>query len=185
MPVEIHGYCDGACKKNPGIGGWGCFYSISSTPYMKWCFSGGKDETTNNEMELSAMKKLLKEMDVTCSTIENLGNEGGESVLKIHSDSNYVLKGIVHDGQGILSSSLLHPSSQMGWIRGWKRNGWKTSAGTGVKNVELWKDIELLIELHLSKGRVLEFIWVKGHSGNDGNELADTLANIYCLQTKH
>lgn len=76
------------------------------------------------------------------------------SRIVLHIDSTYVMKGITE------------------WILGWKARGWKTAAKEPVKNVDLWKRLEALVAPH-----EIEWVWVKGHSGHDGNERADKLAN--------
>lgn len=58
------------------------------------------------------------------------------------------------------------------WIHNWKKKNWRTAAGGEVKNVDLWKELEIAIERHN-----IEWRWVKGHSGDYGNEMADALAN--------
>lgn len=73
---------------------------------------------------------------------------------RIHTDSQYVQKGISE------------------WIHGWKRNGWKTSDKKPVKNADLWQELDGLAARHK-----LEWLWVKGHAGDPGNERADALAN--------
>lgn len=73
--------------------------------------------------------------------------------ILIYTDSQLVVKGINE------------------WLEGWKRKGWRTTTGE-VKNLELWKEIDLLI-----KDKEITCKWVKGHSGDYGNEYADTLAN--------
>lgn len=60
------------------------------------------------------------------------------------------------------------------WIHGWKARGWRTAAKQPVKNVELWQRLDALVE---SGGHRIEWRWVKGHSGEPGNERADDLAN--------
>ena len=72
----------------------------------------------------------------------------------VYSDSKYLIDGITK------------------WIKGWKKNGWKTRAGE-VKNVDLWKRIDALAAKHS-----IRWEWVKGHNGNPGNERADTLARM-------
>ena len=72
----------------------------------------------------------------------------------LHTDSQYVMKGITE------------------WIRGWKAKGWKTASKEPVKNVDLWKRLEDATHVHH-----IRWVWVKGHSGHDGNERADKLAN--------
>lgn len=135
--IEI--YTDGACKGNPGPGGWGAY--LISGPYQKKIY-GGESDTTNNRMELlaaiRAMEALKKPSDVN-----------------LHTDSQYLRKGMLE------------------WIKGWKKNGWKTAAKKPVKNVELWKALDEQVARHNVK-----WFWVKGHSGNPGNEMADQLANL-------
>jgi ribonuclease HI len=73
--------------------------------------------------------------------------------LTIYTDSVYVMKGITE------------------WIGGWKRNGWKTAAKKPVKNEDLWRELDSVLE-----GHDVEWQWVKGHAGDPGNERADELA---------
>lgn len=73
--------------------------------------------------------------------------------IKVVSDSQYAIRGCSE------------------WMKKWKFNGWKTKTGD-VKNVDLWKTLDSLI------GEIedVEFSWVKGHNGNEWNELTDSLA---------
>ena len=73
--------------------------------------------------------------------------------IKLYTDSQYVKGGMT------------------GWIKGWKKNNWKTSAKKPVKNVELWKALDEAVALH-----DIEWHWVKGHAGHEENERADELA---------
>jgi ribonuclease HI len=75
------------------------------------------------------------------------------SHVDIHTDSEYVQKGI----------SI--------WIHGWKRKGWRTSAGSPVKNAELWRRLEAAQHRH-----EVVWNWVRGHAGHTENERADELA---------
>lgn len=75
--------------------------------------------------------------------------------LTLITDSQYVKQGITT------------------WISSWKRKGWKTSFGEPVKNQDLWQRLDAAVQAH---GRI-EWKWVKGHSGNPGNDRADRLAN--------
>ena len=131
-------YTDGACKGNPGPGGWGAWLSADGHE-KELC--GGEAHTTNNRMELTAVIEALASLKRSCT-------------VTIHTDSEYVRKGITE------------------WIHGWKQRGWKTADRKPVKNAELWARLDALRELHEVHWR-----WVKGHSGNAGNERADALAN--------
>jgi len=132
-------YTDGACRGNPGVGGWGASLSYNGTHKEIY---GGEAETTNNRMELTAVIEALKAMKQP-------------SEITINSDSKYVLSGINE------------------WLPNWKKHNWKTAAKKPVKNVDLWQKLDALIQPH-----EIKWVWVKGHSGNSGNERADELANM-------
>jgi ribonuclease HI len=77
------------------------------------------------------------------------------SRVRLHTDSQYVQLGISR------------------WIHDWKRRGWRTAERKPVKNEDLWRELDELAARHQ-----IEWIWVKGHAGHDGNERADELANL-------
>ena len=139
----VDAYTDGACKGNPGPGGWGVLLVYGA--HKKELF-GGSASTTNNRMELQAVIEALKGMKRA-------------SRLRIHTDSQYVHKGISE------------------WIIGWKRKGWKTADGKPVKNQDLWMELDALSASH-----EIQWYWVKGHAGHPGNEAADQLANAGVLK---
>ena len=134
--VEI--YTDGACKGNPGPGGWGAWLRSGDHERELW---GGEPQTTNNRMELTAV-------------IQSLAALKSPSRVTLHLDSEYVRNGITS------------------WIHNWKRRGWRTAANQAVKNVDLWQQLDALVQ-----GHQIDWRWVKGHAGNAGNERADALAN--------
>lgn len=131
-------YTDGACRGNPGPGGWGAYLKYAGAEKKMYGFDA---ETTNNRMELSAVIEGLKALSRSCQ-------------IDLHTDSKYVLQGITE------------------WMPGWKKNGWKTAAKKPVKNVDLWQQLDEQVTRHH-----INWHWVKGHSGNHGNEMADQLAN--------
>lgn len=135
-PVTI--YTDGACKGNPGPGGWGAW--MSAGDHEKELF-GGEALTTNNRMELSAVIESLATLKRSC-------------IVAIYTDSAYVKNGMTT------------------WIHNWKRRGWRTADNQPVKNAELWQRLDSLVQQHK-----VSWHWVKGHSGDPGNERADALAN--------
>lgn len=139
--VEI--YTDGACKGNPGVGGWGAWLKYNGNE--KSIF-GGEENTTNNRMEMMAVIRALEALK-------------RPTEIKLYTDSSYVQKGM------------------MEWMAGWKAKGWRTASKKPVKNSDLWKQLDTLSKLHQ-----VEWIWVKGHAGNVGNELADELANAGVAQ---
>lgn len=131
-------YADGACRGNPGPGGWGVW--LRSGAHEKDMF-GGETLTTNNRMELTAVIEALASLKRKCT-------------VTIYTDSGYVKDGITK------------------WIHAWKLRGWLTADKKPVKNVELWQKLDALNASH-----AVEWRWVKGHSGDPGNERADMLAN--------
>ena len=131
-------YTDGACKGNPGPGGWGAWLKSGEHEKELW---GGEKLTTNNRMELTAVIEALASLKKRCT-------------VALYTDSEYVRNGITT------------------WIHGWKKRGWLTADKKPVKNVELWQRLETL-----AAGHDVKWHWVKGHSGDPGNERADRLAN--------
>ena len=108
---------------------------------------GGEKLTTNNRMELTAAIKALE----YCSIQDKKQLELKQ--IKIFTDSVYLKDGITV------------------WINKWEKNNWKTTDKKNVKNVDLWKQLK-----ELTKSNQIEWNWVKGHSENPMNELADKLA---------
>tara|TARA_B100001027_G_scaffold113978_1_gene78667 strand:- start:838 stop:1269 length:432 start_codon:yes stop_codon:yes gene_type:complete len=131
-------YTDGACRGNPGDGGWGVLIKYENTSKEIY---GGEKNTTNNKMELKAAIEGLKALNESC-------------IVNLTTDSKYVMQGITS------------------WIDNWKKNNWKSSTKKDIKNKDLW----LLLDKHVSMHEV-NWFWVKGHSGHEENEIADTLAN--------
>lgn len=120
-------YTDGACKGNPGPGGWGALmqYAKKNETVQKEIF-GGEPQTTNNRMELMAVIQALALLKKPCQ-------------IDLYMDSQYVRQGMLE------------------WIENWKRNGWKTAQKKPVKNAELWQQLDTLrqkhhIEWHWVKG---------------------------------
>lgn len=136
---EVEIYCDGACRGNPGPGGWGAL--LRSSGHEKR-LHGGELETTNNRMELTGALEGLRALTKPCRVV-------------IWTDSEYVKKGMTE------------------WMSGWKKRGWKNAAKQPVKNSDLWKMLDEEAARH-----EVDWRWVKGHAGHEGNEIADELANI-------
>ena len=117
-------HTDGACKGNPGQGGWGAVIEQDGNQTI---ISGGEPHTTNNRMEMTAVIKGLEAIDPHAPVL-------------ISSDSTYVINTMT---------------------KGWKRKA----------NHDLWEQLDRLV-----KGRDVSWRWVRGHSGERGNELADSAA---------
>ncbi len=136
--TRVQIYTDGACRGNPGPGGWGALLIVGDTRKE---ISGAEAATTNNRMELRA-------------AISGLGALKRRCEVDLFTDSKYVLQGITE------------------WLPNWKAKGWRTAARKPVRNQDLWEQLDLA-----GGSQHVIWHWVRGHSGNAGNELADELAN--------
>tara|TARA_B100000963_G_scaffold9337_1_gene7326 strand:- start:6341 stop:7069 length:729 start_codon:yes stop_codon:yes gene_type:complete len=141
--MAIEAATDGACSGNPGNGGWGGLILFDDGSEIE--IGGAEINTTNNRMELMAAIK----------TLEKLKEFKIKDNFKLRTDSKYVIEGYSN------------------WIKNWKKNGWKTSAGKPVQNIDLWQKID---ELRIT-GLKMEF--VKGHNGDKYNERVDLIATNY------
>jgi ribonuclease HI len=138
-PTRVEIFTDGACRGNPGPGGWAALLVAGKERKE---VSGAEDLTTNNRMELMA-------------AIRGLGALKRRCAVKLYTDSKYVLQGITE------------------WLPNWKARGWRTAAREPVKNQDLWELLDAA-----AAAQDIEWHWVKGHSGHEGNEYVDQLANI-------
>ena len=136
-PAEVEIFTDGACRGNPGPGGWAAILRYRGVEKE---LSGYEAETTNNRMEMTAAISGLEALKRPCR-------------VRIYSDSQYLRDGITK------------------WIHGWKRRGWLTADKQPVKNVDLWRRLDAAAGRH-----VVDWEWVRGHSGHPENERADALA---------
>lgn len=131
-------YTDGACRGNPGPGGWGAVLRFNGVERR---LHGGETATTNNRMELTAAIQALEALREPCA-------------VALYTDSNYVRQGLTE------------------WLPQWRRRQWRTADRKPVKNQDLWQRLDAAAGRHR-----VQWHWVKGHSGDEGNELADALAN--------
>ena len=141
--IAIEAATDGACSGNPGPGGWGGLIIFDDNSELE--IGGSEQNTTNNRMELTAAIKTLEKLK-TYKLKEN---------FKLRTDSKYVIEGYTK------------------WIINWKKNGWKTSSGKPVQNLDLWQKID---QLRIN-GLIMEY--VKGHSGDKQNDRVDKIATNY------
>lgn len=95
------------------------------------------------------------------AAIEALSALKQPCAVEFHTDSNYLRDGITK------------------WLRGWKRNGWRTATKQPVKNEDLWQQLDAAAAPHLIKWH-----WVKGHAGDAGNERCDMLATAAIASVK-
>ena len=141
--IAIEAATDGACSGNPGPGGWGGLIIFDDKSELE--IGGYEQNTTNNRMELTAVIK----------TLEKLKTYKLKEHFKLRTDSKYVIEGYTK------------------WIINWKRNGWKTSSGKSIQNLDLWQKID---QLRIN-GLIMEY--VKGHSGDKQNDRVDKIATNY------
>ena len=118
MLKKVSIWTDGACSYNPGPGGWAAILQYGKAEKV---LSGGKSETTNNVMELTAVVEGLKALKEKCSVL-------------LYSDSAYVVNAV-----------------EQGWLHNWKANGFRTADKKPVKNRELWEELDALLSEHAVK----------------------------------
>ena len=160
MKKDIIIYTDGACKNNPGPGGYAAIIAydndvITSDESIMKIIVDGSSNTTNNIMEIMAITKSLEYVKeiITNPKNENKYNKDNVLNIKLYSDSEYCIKGITL------------------WGSGWISKNFK-----GVKNEELWRSLLTLVnKINNIEGINLEFLKVKGHSGNKYNDMVDKL----------
>lgn len=136
--TKVRIYTDGACRGNPGPGGWAALLLAQEKEKE---ISGAEAHTTNNRMELLAAIRALEALRRPCE-------------VELYTDSQYVRNGMTT------------------WLKDWKRRNWRTADRKPVKNVDLWQELDALVERHR-----ISWHWVRGHTGNEGNERVDRLAN--------
>jgi ribonuclease HI len=130
-------YTDGACRPNPGPGGWA---AILRFELHERVLTGYDANTTNNRMELQAAIAALSALKKSCQ-------------VDLYVDSIYLKRGVTE------------------WMPYWQRRNWRTRRGEPVKNVDLWQRLDDLTRRH-----EITWHWLKGHSGDPGNERANRLA---------
>lgn len=154
-PGETLIWTDGACKGNPGPGGWAAIVvpptvaadGTPLAPVEATELSGGDPATTNNRMEYTA-------------ALEGMRSLPDGSVICIVTDSQLML------------------NSMTQWIDGWKRKGWKTASGSPVKN----QDLVMALDEEIKRHAAVRWHWVRGHETGDEhahkafNDRADQLA---------
>jgi ribonuclease HI len=143
--TDLSIYTDGGCSGNPGPGGWAYVIVGESAggeggPILAEKW-GAEPLTTNNRMELMAVISALESLS---------GPDPG--TLTVYTDSQYVQKGITQ------------------WIHSWKRNNWRGSGKSPVKNQDLWQRLDALTGC-----RRIVWAWVRGHAGNPLNERCDRM----------
>ncbi len=141
---------DGACRRNPGPGGWGLILITPGDEVFE--FGAAEDATTNNRMELMGFYRGLQEIYKRMKDFPEC------KIIQVISDSKYVLENAAK------------------FVDYWRRNDWKTGSGSDVKNRDIWEKIAKGLDEFKKHQMIIEYELVKGHAGNDGNERADQIA---------
>jgi len=145
MEAPLKIYTDGGCSGNPGPGGW-AYVIITQTIQ-------GEQITARN---MGAQKETTNNRMELSAVIEALralkAMNNVSRRICVYTDSQYVQKGISE------------------WIQNWKRNSWRTSGKKPVKNQELWMELD-----SLASDFTVNWEWVKGHAGDEYNELCDRM----------
>jgi ribonuclease HI len=110
--------------------------------------AGAREKDISGGEALTTNNRM--ELTAAISALEALRKP---SLVDLHTDSQYLRGGIT------------------GWIKAWKKNGWRTKDRKPVKNVDLWERLDSLTQVH-----EVRWHWVKGHAGAEHNERADALA---------
>lgn len=163
MHIKFLVYTDGACSGNPGPGGWGVVL-VNQTQKHVVEMGGHAAESTNNQMEMTAVGKTLRYL-TDILTSDQYPPKANFDVT-ICTDSKYVIQGIEE------------------WLPNWLRNNFRTSAGKPVKNEVFWKRLHQLMEQLRTHRCKVEFKYVPGHSGVALNERADKIAQAYSKKQK-
>ena len=150
--INMQVYTDGACKKNPGKGGWG--FLIVDRDNIIAQKSTHVVHTTNNKMELTAVLEAIKYLEANGSFDKGF-------VFDVFVDSKYVFDGVTS------------------WVHQWKKRDWKTATNKPVLNSDLWKELDHFSTQYKNN---INWNWVKAHDGNKYNEIVDKLASDAALQ---
>ena len=145
-PTRIEIYSDGSCIGNPGYGGYGAVLLRLDAADTI------KDRTEISGPAQEITTNIRMEMTAVCAANERLGVVTEEPIF-VYCDSNLI------------------PNAMNDWVARWKANGWKKSDGKAPPNRDLWDRLEIAAE-----GRLVTWLWVRGHNGAEHNERADRMA---------
>jgi len=145
MDASLKIFTDGGCSGNPGPGGW-AYVMVTQT------FQGGQIIAKEMGAEPDTTNNRMELTAVIMALRALKGMVDRPRQAAVMTDSQYVQKGITE------------------WIRTWKRNSWKTSDKKPVKNKDLWMELDFL-----ACDFPLKWEWVKGHAGNEYNEMCDAM----------
>jgi len=148
MEGSLRIYTDGGCSGNPGPGGW-AYVMVMKTYQGKQIVAKSKGAEKNTTNN----KMELTAVIMALRAFRRMKNVPRQAT--VFTDSQYVQRGITE------------------WIHNWKLNSWKTSDRKPVKNQDLWLELD-----KLAQEIPLKWKWVKGHAGNEYNELCDSMTQV-------
>lgn len=154
---HLHIYTDGAYFKNHNIGGWG--YVIYCNEQTIGQDSGVKKPAGSLEMEMTAAIQAIKSIPKVACKLSTHAHQRPQTQITLHTDSRIILEGLFEK----------YPI--------WERNQWVVKSGKTVVCKALWQELH-----HLTHEYAVQWKWVKGHVGIEGNELSDQLARKAVLQ---
>jgi ribonuclease HI len=140
-------YCDGACKHN-GVS------QRAAAGFGVW-FGDGDARNVSAVLPGEAQTNQRAELFAAIAALERVRSDVD---VEIRSDSRYVVDGVKL------------------WLPTWRSNGWTSSKGSTVANRDLWWRIDRLLQERSRLDRRTDFVHVRAHRGDEGNEKADTLA---------
>ena len=176
-------YTDGGCKA-PGVGGWGLhgYTYLDIVPKQgsgaKGVYPTAMGYTPNEQKgkESSPTEVTLQQYVEGLGAIFPDSTNNEAELMALHRALRFLKDQSIAAGHLILDSKYVLQGAQE-WARVWKRNGWTTTNGNPAANIALWEEILVLLDYFQTQAIPLTWAWVKGHSGNVGNEAADKLAS--------
>jgi len=145
MEASLKIYTDGGCSGNPGPGGW-AYVMVLKNYQGEQIIAQRKGAEGDTTNNRMELTAVIKAL----RALKRMDKIPNRAV--VYTDSQYVQRGITE------------------WIHAWKENSWKTSDKKPVKNQDLWNELDTLAgEFKIT------WKWVRGHAGNEYNELCDEM----------
>ncbi len=160
--LHIIAYTDGSCDLRSRTGGWGVysyFVTASGCKVEMEDYGGYRGATSSGEAEVLAVLRLLQTVP-----------DG--STVEVMCDNEYCTKSLVGK-----SGERLYERAT-GYMKGWNIRAGTKKSGEPLKNAKLWRHVDVELARLFSTGGTLTVYWVRGHSGDEGNDRADKLATL-------
>lgn len=180
-------YTDGGCRPSKGFGGWGMHGYIYSDQAPKKGSGNSRQYLTYDgyvpkfdSPKVTEVKPIYY-VDGYGSFSQEVTNNIAE-ITAATKAAEYLVKydlkkvSILTDSEQVIKGST-------SWIDIWKKNNWIKSDGMPVANRDHWETLDKSLQALKDKGTEVQFKWVRGHNGNDGNERADEFATMGVLNS--